>query len=443
MSFTLAIIGRPNVGKSMLFNRLTRQNTAIVHDQAGVTRDRREADASLRDLKFKIVDTAGLEEAENETIKGKMFEQTKFAIEEADIILMVIDGKEGITPLDEYFAKMVRKASKPIILAVNKCDTKIAKENAIEAYSLGLGEPIELSAAHGLGMGDLYKKLLSHKPEFKIPKVEDDEDDTIKIAIVGRPNAGKSTFINALLGKNRVITGKEAGITRDSIEIPWEYNGQEIILVDTAGIRKKARVEMDMEKLSVADAIKALNYAHVVVLMVDGTCSLEKQDLIIASRIAEEGRVPIIVINKWDLVKGKDALLQDVKDRLEKSFAQIKGVKILTISAEHGKGLNNVIDSALDKYKEWNKRVPTSKLNDWLQYMVEKHPPPLVSGKRLKLRYITQVKARPPSFVISVNKPENLPDSYINYLINGIRSDFNIWGVPIRVWTRKKANPYV
>ncbi len=446
MSFTLAIIGRPNVGKSTLFNRLTKTRLAIVHDIAGVTRDRKESFLNLGDTEIKVIDTAGLEEAENATLEGKMMEQTEIAIEEADIILMVIDGIDGVTPVDRYFAKMLRKSGKSIILAVNKCDTKKGKAGVSEGFDLGFGKPLEISAAHSMGIADLQKRVAN---ELKIKEIKGSNvvpqfiEESIKIAIVGRPNAGKSTFINKLLGHNRLITGEMAGITRDAIEIEWNYKGNDITLVDTAGMRKKSRVSQNMEKMSVSDAIKALNYAHVAVLMIDGTCPLEKQDLTIMAKVESEGRVPIIAVNKWDLVKEKDEVLEEIRYMVEKSLPQIKGVEIVTMCAEKGKGVEKVIDAALEGYELWNKRISTSKLNNWLQFIIDKHPPPLVSGRRIKIRYMTQVKTRPATFMLSVSSPDELPKSYLRYLINCMRKDFDIWGVPIRVNSRKKKNPYV
>lgn len=441
MSFTVAIIGRPNVGKSTLFNRLVGKKLALVDDTPGVTRDRREGDARIGSLKFKIIDTAGLEEAFDDSLEGRMRRQTEAALTEADVVLMLYDARIGISPMDKHFASWLRKSTIPVILVANKCEGKSAIADLSDAYALGLGEPLALSAEHGEGMGELFDILLPFEKE----QVEDipAKDRPIQLAIVGRPNAGKSTLVNMLIGQDRLLTGPEAGVTRDAIAVEWEFQGQKIKLVDTAGIRKRARVQKKLEKLSVADSLRVINMAEVVVLVIDADVSFEKQDLTLASHVINEGRALVVAVNKWDTVKDRNAMLRHIRDKLEISLPQVRGVPVVTVSALTGRGLDQLMPQVLKVYELWNTRVATSRLNRWLELMLDKHPPPMVKGRRLKVRYMTQVKARPPTFSLFMSSRGELPESYIRYLINGIREDFNMPAVPIRISPRTGKNPYV
>ncbi|WP_025898535.1 ribosome biogenesis GTPase Der [Sneathiella glossodoripedis] len=441
MSFTVAIIGRPNVGKSTLFNRLVGKKLALVDDTPGVTRDRREGDARIGSLKFKVIDTAGLEEAFDDSLEARMRRQTEAALEEADVILMLYDARIGISPMDRHFASWLRKSTVPVILVANKCERKDALADLGEAYALGLGDPLPLSAEHGEGMGELFDLLLPYEKE----QVEEiaAKDRPIQLAIVGRPNAGKSTLVNKLIGQDRLLTGPEAGVTRDAIAIEWEFEGQKIKLVDTAGIRKRARVQKKLEKLSVADSLRVIKLAEVVVLVIDADISFEKQDLTLASHVINEGRALVVAVNKWDTVKDKNAVLQHIRDKLEISLPQVRGVPVVTLSALTGRGLEKLMPRVLKVYELWNTRISTSRLNRWLELMLEKHPPPMAKGRRLKVRYMTQVKARPPTFSLFMSSRGELPESYIRYLINGIREDFDMPAVPIRISPRTGKNPYV
>lgn len=459
MKKTLAIIGRPNVGKSTLFNRLTGTRHALVDDQPGVTRDRREGEGHIGPLEFSVIDTAGMEEASADSLEARMLAQTEMAIAEADCVLMVVDAKVGVTPEDEYFAKLLRRHDTPILLAANKAESKNAREGLIDAYRLGLGEPIAISAEHGEGMGDLYDALA---PLFEAPAISDDpaeNDDTeegktseeaeerlakqpLQIAIVGRPNAGKSTFINRLMGEERVLTGPEAGITRDAITIPFTYQDRELRLVDTAGMRRKSNVHEKLEKLAVTDTRRAIQYANVVVLMIDATQPLEKQDVQIGSMIAEEGRACVLAVNKWDkIVHSHTVLMEDIEDHLGDILSQMAGLAVVPLSAEEGTNLDKVMQACFDVYEVWNRRISTSKLNAWLSTMLDTHTPPLVRGRRIKLKYMTQIKTRPPTFALHVNM-SGLPPAYQRYLTAGLRRDFDLPGVPIRLLLKKKANPY-
>ncbi|OUR76679.1 ribosome biogenesis GTPase Der [Alphaproteobacteria bacterium 46_93_T64] len=440
MSFTVAIIGRPNVGKSTLFNRLVGKRLALVDDTPGVTRDRREGNASLGSLKFKVIDTAGLEEAFDDSLEGRMRRQTETALEEADVALMLYDARIGVSPMDKHFAGWLRKAKIPVIVIANKCEGKMAHAELSDAYSLGLGDPLPLSAEHGEGLGDLFDFLLP----FEKGEVEEvaAKDRPLHLAIVGRPNAGKSTLVNKLLGEERLLTGPEAGVTRDSIAVEWEFEGQKIKLVDTAGIRKRARVQKKLEKLSVADSLRVINMAEVVVLVIDADVSFEKQDLTLASHVINEGRALVVAVNKWDTVKDRPAMLKHIRGKLQVSLPQVRGVPVVTLSSLSGRGLENLLPSVLEVYDLWNKRVPTSQLNRWLELMLERHPPPMAKGRRLKVRYITQVKSRPPTFSLFMSSRGELPDAYIRYLINGLREDFDMPAVPIRLFPRTGNNPY-
>jgi GTP-binding protein len=447
MSFTAAIIGRPNVGKSTLFNRLVGQKLALVDDLPGVTRDRRTGHARLAGLEFTVIDTAGLEDVNDRSLLSRMREQTERAIDEADVVLMVIDARTGITPMDRHFAELLRRRAVPVVLIANKSEGKIGLAGAYEAFELGLGDPIALSAEHGEGMGDLFDALLPFDPPAAA--VDDDAEPEaptavkpLQLAIVGRPNVGKSTLINRLLGEDRMLTGPEAGITRDSIAIEWRWQGHEIKLTDTAGLRRKAHIEEKLEKLSTADTLRAIRFAEVVVLVLDATVMLEKQDLAIGRMIEDEGRALVIAVNKWDLIEDKPKALEKLRDRLQISLPQLAGIICVPVSAATGASLDKLMKGVFAVYETWNQRVPTPKLNRWLAAVQERHPPPLVNGTRLRLRYITQANTRPPTFALFSSKPGDLPDAYRRYLVNLLRDDFGLPGVPIRLMLRKGANPF-
>lgn len=452
MTFTAAILGRPNVGKSTLFNRLVGRRLALVHGTPGVTRDRREGKARLDGFTFKFVDTAGLGEAAPGSLEARMQAQTERALEEADVALLLIDARAGATPVDRHFVDWVRKAGTPVILVANKCEGRAAESGLYEAYSLGLGEPVAISAEHGEGMAELYEALKmfaeeaqASEPAAGLGRDQRPRDETVRplgLAIVGRPNVGKSTLANRLLGEDRLLTGPEAGITRDAVPVDWSYGGRPVRLVDTAGLRRKARISDKLETLSVRDAGRAIERAEVVVLVMDAREMLEKQDLTIARTTNEKGRALVIAANKWDLVKDPEAMLARLKDRLETSLSQAKGVPWVAVSALTGRNLDKLMEAVFQAHDLWNRRVSTGRLNRWLARVAERHPPPLVQGRRLKLRYITQVEARPPTFALFVNKPEKLPESYVRYLVNALREDFGLPGVPIRMLLRKGRNPY-
>ena len=443
MAFTVAIVGRPNVGKSTLFNRLVGRRAALVAPTPGVTRDRREGWARIGPLRFRAIDTAGLEEAAPETLAGRMMAQTARALEEADAALLLIDGRAGVTPADEFFANQLRRLQVPIVLAVNKCEGSAAEGGIAESYALGLGQPIPISAEHGEGLADLYDALSPFDSEAtQGADAAPGADDVLRLAIVGRPNVGKSTLLNRLVGEARVITGAEPGLTRDSIAVRWSYEGQAVELVDTAGLRRRARTVAALDKLSSRDAERALGQAAVVLVVFDATDPAGRQDMTIAARVAEEGRALVILLNKWDLVRDRAAARAAVEDRLEVALAQVKGVPLVTCSALTGAGAQKVMPAVLAAFATWNRRIPTSALNRWLEGAVDHHPPPLVAGRRLKLRYITQVKARPPTFALFASKPSALPESYRRYLVNAIGAEFGLAGVPIRLLLRAGKNPY-
>ena len=466
MNFTVAIVGRPNVGKSTLFNRLVGKKLALVDDTPGVTRDRRPGDAKLVDLRFTIIDTAGLEQSGPETLQGRMWLQTEAAIEEADLTLFVVDAKYGLTPADETLGKMLRRRGKPVVLVANKSEAKGSDGGYYDAFTLGLGEPVAISAEHGQGMIDLRDAIVAalgedraFPPEIDEPAtnidlrgeedLEDDDyepeyDDTkpLRVAIVGRPNAGKSTLINRFLGEDRLLTGPEAGITRDSISVEWDWRGRTIKMFDTAGMRKKARVQEKLEKLSVADSLRSIRFAESVVIVFDATIPFEKQDLQLVDLVAREGRAAILAFNKWDLVEDTQALLADLREKTERLLPRVRGIRAVPISGQTGYGLDKLMQSIIDTDKTWNRRISTAKLNKWLESQQIQHPPPAVSGRRLKLKYMTQVKARPPGFMISCTRPESVPESYIRYLTNGLRADFEMPGVPIRIHLRASENPF-
>ena len=448
MVLKVAIIGRPNVGKSTLFNRLVGRKVAIVHDKPGVTRDRREAEAKLNDLKFLVVDTAGYEYSKQDSLEKRMWEQTHRAIEEADVTLFLFDARDGLQPYDEHLAQLVRVSGKPVILLANKCEGKLQEDSIHEAYKLGLGEPIPFSAEHGLGLLDLYDALKEEAE--KLP--EDEPGDTtseeakdtkpIQLAIVGRPNVGKSTLVNALLNDERMLTGPEAGVTRDAIATAWTYMGRKINLVDTAGLRRQSRVSDSLEKMSAASTKHAAFMAQVVILVLDADAVLDKQDLTIARKVLDEGRALVIAVNKWDIANRQEAL-DKLNYKLQTSLSQAEGIPTVTISALKKEGLDKLMSAVFKVYDRWNLRVPTAPLNTWFQDMMEMNPPPLGKNKRrIKLRYITQAKTRPPSFYIFSSNPEGLPEAYLRYLTNNLRETFDMRGIPIRITVRKTGNPY-
>ena len=461
MSFTLAIVGRPNVGKSTLFNRLVGKRLALVDDQPGVTRDLREAEARLGDLRFTVIDTAGLEEATDESLQGRMRKLTERAVEMADICLFMIDARAGVLPADEVFADILRKKSAHVVLAANKSEGAAADAGVIEAYGLGLGEPIRLSAEHGEGLNDLYATLMPIADGFADraatiePVTDADIDDPdaprvptrarpLQVAVVGRPNAGKSTLINKIIGQDRLLTGPEAGITRDAISVMTDWGNVPVRIFDTAGMRKKARVQEKLEKLSVSDGLRAVKFAEVVVVLLDAAIPFEQQDLRIADLAEREGRAVVVAVNKWDAEPHKQAKLKALREAFERLLPQLRGAPLVTVSALTGKGVDRLQDAVLKAHQVWNRRVPTARLNQWLTGMLQAHPPPAPGGRRIKMRYMTQAKTRPPGFVVMCSHPEKLPESYARYLVNGLRESFDMPGTPIRLYMRSQsdANPY-
>ena len=453
MSFTVAIVGRPNVGKSTLFNRLVGKRLALVDDLPGVTRDRREAQARLGDLTFTAIDTAGLEDAAAETLTARMQEQTEAAIAAADAVMFLIDARAGSTLADRAFADLVRKSGKPAILIANKSEGSAGEAGVLEAYELGLGEPIAISAEHGEGLADLYAGLRAALPDATAPASEakqlaDDSEPRgaearpMRIAVVGRPNSGKSTLINRLLGEERLLTGPEAGITRDAIAVDLRWRDRPFRVHDTAGLRRRARVEGKLEKLSVADALQAVRFAEVVVLLMDAEKPFEEQDLRIADLVAREGRALVIGMNKWDLVERRPGAMKNLREEADHWLPQVKGVPVVAVSGLTGEGLDRLMQAVVEAHGIWNRRVGTSALNRWLGEVIASHPPPAASGRRIRLDYITQPKTRPPSFVLFMSRPDALPDAYRRYLVNSLRETFDLPGTPIRLALREKKNPY-
>jgi len=476
MTFTVAIVGRPNVGKSTLFNRLIGRKLAIVHDQPGITRDRREGHGSLLGIEFRVVDTAGFEDETGDSIEARMRRQTDRAVAEADLALLLIDARAGVTPLDRHFADHLRRQSTPVVLVANKCEGKAGASGLYESYALGLGEPVPVSAEHGEGLYELFEALLPYARAtgFRFDdeieaeaeaaaeavaapatgengaaegeEVIDPEPEPgrpLTMVIVGRPNVGKSTLINQLIGEERLLTGPEAGLTRDAIGVEWTHKERAVKLVDTAGLRRKSQIYDAIEKMSVANTLESIRRAEVVVLVMEAAQILDKQDLTILRLIVEEGRAVVIAINKWDTVEQPQQALSRLRDRLETSAPQIKGVRTVTLSALNGRGLDRLMDAVIESWTVWNRRVSTARLNRWLAEMLERHPPPaLPGGRRYKIRYMTQVKGRPPTFAVFATRPDDLPESYQRYLINGLRDAFDLQGVPIRLYVRGGRNPY-
>jgi GTP-binding protein len=468
MGFKVAIIGRPNVGKSTLFNRLVGKKLALVDDTPGVTRDRRVHAAKLYDLHFDVIDTAGFEDAAASTLPGRMRQQTEIAIREADLIFFTVDAKSGLMPDDRTFAEVVRKSGKPVVLVANKAEARGAQGGLLEAWELGLGEPIPVSAEHGQGMPDLRDAVVAALGEERALGEDEDDSDEIaasevligediadpdaepayddtkplRIAVVGRPNAGKSTLINALIGEERLLTGPEAGITRDSISVDWDWRGRRIKLFDTAGMRRKSKVQEKLEKLSVQDGLRAIRFAEIVIIVLDATIPFEKQDLQIADLIIREGRAPVIAFNKWDLIDNPQELLAELREKTGRLLPQVRGIQAVTVSAETGRGLDKLMESVIKTHRVWNSRVSTGKLNRWLEGILAHHPPPAVAGRRLKIKYVTQAKTRPPGFVVSCSRPDAMPQSYVRYLTNSLREAFDMPGVPIRMALRTSDNPF-
>jgi GTP-binding protein len=452
MSFTVAIVGRANVGKSTLFNRLIGRRRALVDDQPGVTRDRRMGEARLGHLDFTAIDTAGIEEAATDSLSARMREQTETAVAAADAVMFLIDARAGIVPSDRMIAQLVRQSGKPAILVANKSEGRAAEAGFYEAYALGLGEPVAVSAEHGDGLADLYAAVRAALPEQTQEEQPADEDAAalppaetarpIRVAVVGRPNAGKSTLVNRLLGEERLLTSPEAGTTRDAIAVELDWHGRQFLMHDTAGLRRRSRIEEKLEKLSVSDALEAIRFADVVVVLMDAAAAFEEQDLRIVDLIEREGRAVVIAINKWDLEARSVGGIHKMRQEADRKLQQVKGVAVVAVAGLTGEGLDRLMQAVVDTHVVWNKRVPTNPLNRWLESALAAHPPPAVSGRRLKLNYMTQTKSRPPSFVLFCTRADAVPDAYLRYLVNGLRDTFDLPGVPIRITLREKKNPF-
>jgi GTP-binding protein len=455
MTCTVVIAGRPNVGKSTLFNRLAGKRLALVDDMPGLTRDRKEAEADIGGRVIRLIDTAGLEEADPGSIASRMRKQSETAIAEADLVLFMMDARAGVTPADEVFASQVRSSGKPVILIANKCEGRSGVDGYYDAFRLGLGEAVAISAEHAEGMGELYSEMaiaLDALSEDADPADEDDDEDggapgaardrPLRLAIVGRPNAGKSTLVNTLLGEDRMITGPEPGLTRDSVASDFTWQGKAVKLFDTAGMRRKSRIEERVEKLAVGDALNAIRFAEVIVLLIDVDVALDKQDLQLADLAEREGRALVIGVNKWDLVENRDRKLNELRDTVARALPQVKGVPVVPVSALSGRGTEKLMKAVFEVYELWNKRISTAQLNRWFTDALERHSPPAAAGRRIKLRYITQSNARPPTFIIFCSRPDDIPEAYLRYLVNGLREHFGLWSVPIRLHLRKPDNPY-
>lgn len=446
MTFTVAILGRPNVGKSTLFNRLVGRKIALVDDEPGVTRDRREGIAQIGDLSFRVFDTAGLDDAKKETLEARMSAQAETAVHEADLVFFVIDARAGITPIDRMFAEKIRKFGKPVRLVANKAEARMAEAGVLESYSLGFGEPLAISAEHGEGLESLYDAVAPLMPETETVSEEETEEAELtrplRLAIIGQPNAGKSTLVNTMLGEERMLTGPEAGITRDAIATDWSWDGREVKLWDTAGIRRKSRVTGKIEKLAVSDALRAIRFADCVVVLIDASTVIERQDLALSDLVATEGRAVVLALSKWDLVEDKQKKLAEVHSDLEDVLPEIRGVPVVTISSKQERGVDKLMKAVFEAVDRWSARITTSQLNRWLESAVSKNPPPAPSGRRIKIRYATQASSRPPTFAVFGNQMNKMPESYKRYLMNTLRKDFDLAGVPIRFSLRGGKNPF-
>ena len=442
MTITVAILGRPNVGKSTLFNRLVGRKIALVDDQPGVTRDRREGEAKLGDLRFRLFDTAGLDDVKGESLEARMSAQAETAVDDSDVVLFVVDSRVGITPTDREFAERVRRRGKPVVLVANKAEGRGQNHGVLEAYELGFGEPLPISAEHGEGLDYLYEALLPYTEEKPETEGEERGDGPLRLAIIGQPNAGKSTLVNVILGEERMLTGPEAGITRDAISSDFEWRGQKIRLWDTAGIRRKSRVTGKIEKLAVSDALRAIRFAECVVVLIDASLPIERQDLTLCDLVAQEGRAVVLALSKWDLVEEKQKKLKEVMSDLEDVLPEIRGVPVVTLSAKQERGIDKLLEAVLGAMEKCSSRISTSQVNRWLEAAISRNPPPAPSGRRIKIRYATQASSRPPTFAVFGNQLSKLPESYIRYLMNGLRKDFELWGVPIRFSLRGGKNPF-